>query len=134
VDLISSFPNGAENMSDPFILNNRYVIFSHKTDSLGFELWAIDCPGAITQAKMINEVGDFKIFPNPADGIFNVDCGNNIEQKNIRIFDFQGHLIKQFMTDQYKFAIDLMEFDNGFYLFELTSKSFRLNKKIIVAK
>lgn len=95
-----------------------------------YTLTVIDDNGCIkTETIIVNSfVGsqnfidqNFKIYPNPSSGIFNIDCGQN--QKNnfkIYVFDLTGRLIlQQESKNIYKSKIDISEKLPGTYFVKL---------------
>ncbi len=90
--------------------------------------------------QMINNVGintvDFKnisIYPNPTNGLFTLDLGNNNKAVNYTITSIDGRIVEQKVniTDN-KIMIDLSNENKGVYLLKLyntkSSSVFRITK------
>jgi hypothetical protein len=88
--------------------------------SLGAFLNALDqapssqiIPQTTCSVAQINEAvpNDFKIFPNPTDGIVSVDYLKNFPQI-IQVFDVYGAIVLENFSDG---TIDLSALNKGFY-------------------
>jgi len=66
------------------------------------------------------------IYPNPTNGLVNVEIQNHTIE-NIRLYDFQGRLIKEISESQF----DLSNYSNGTYFIRVqTDKGFYSYKLI----
>ncbi|MDX9906116.1 MAG: LamG-like jellyroll fold domain-containing protein [Bacteroidales bacterium] len=72
-----------------------------------------------------------KIYPNPTDGIVNVDVNDNSGEYLLNIFNMQGMLIRSEWIGSGQMVYDLTEYPSGLYLFECKSSGFSVIKKII---
>lgn len=68
---------------------------------------------------------DMNIYPNPTNGILNIDFDYNI----VEIYDLSGKLLKQFDKKQ---VIDLSDLNNYIYLMRISGDSFVLTEKVIL--
>lgn len=68
---------------------------------------------------------DMNIYPNPTNGILNIDFDYNI----VEIYDLSGKLLKQFDNKQ---VIDLSDLNNYIYLMRISGDSFVLTEKVIL--
>ena len=85
-----------------------------KTDSLGEILNAIILPSK----------SELKVYPNPSDGIFQLEYQSPVLR--IEIFNLQGILLKKSESEQ----VDISEYENGIYVF----KAHLGNQKVVFGK
>ena len=64
---------------------------------------------------------NFKIYPNPSQGIISID--SDYEFNTIRIFNIQGKELMHLDGIQNGSNIDLTKFENGSYIIQLQTKS-----------
>ncbi len=79
----------------------------------------------------------FNIFPNPSDGLFNLELFTNAGKYNISIYNTTGSLMKQIQLKSNApgiYPIDLSELNNGFYVINVASGEFNMFKKIMIEK
>ncbi len=76
---------------------------------------------------------DFKVFPNPAHDVLNIDLDNsNNEEVNVILTDINGKRIDKIQYSGSKINIDLSSAPNGIlYLQLITSKGVTYNKMIV---
>jgi len=84
------------------------------------------------------EFGFFKIYPNPSEGVFNINLqSNNTEKATIQLFDMRGRLITQNVFDssesQINTSVDYSSVSEGIYLLKI-SKGNEMGTKQIVIK
>ncbi|KAF0233165.1 MAG: peptidase m36 (fungalysin), partial [Prolixibacteraceae bacterium] len=72
---------------------------------------------------------DFNIYPNPSDGIFNIDGLNGSKQNVIEIYTIDGKLIKQKKSNSVKEMIDISNQISGTYLLLINKKVFKIIKQ-----
>ena len=80
-----------------------------------------------------NNLG-FKIYPNPANNIFNViitDEVNSLES-NLKILDVSGKILFNLSTKNKQTQIDISKIENGIYFLEVINETDTFVKKIIV--
>jgi len=76
---------------------------------------------------------DFKIFPNPTNGIVTISGLNKTSFLNIQLLDMTGRVIfenKNYNTEN-RFDIDLSDYSSGSYFLKIETDSNQLIKKII---
>ena len=71
---------------------------------------------------------NIKIFPNPTTGLVTI---NNSENSVLKIFNVLGDLIDQVNLTNNVDYIDLSEFSDGIYYFEIYKDKLIFTKKII---
>lgn len=76
------------------------------------------------------ELGQLKIFPNPAKNKIYIENPEGFKTESISIIDISGQKIKEFeMNENY---IDISEISPGIYLFKLVHENGEVIKKIII--
>jgi bacillopeptidase F len=82
----------------------------------------------------INEtnIQDISIYPNPTNGLFNIDLGNSSQGiYSIIITDMLGKVVHNNQTNKSKTVIDLSHLNNGIYLINIQNKDSKITKKLI---
>lgn len=82
----------------------------------------------------INELEQttIKIFPNPTQDILNLEYDKTIKIEQLKIFDFQGQLVKSLQVENGFSQISISDFPKGVYYLEIeTIKSEFMFKKFI---
>jgi hypothetical protein len=75
----------------------------------------------------------FSVFPNPTNGIFNIDLTIAVEKEiTLSVYDLCGRLVyKTHKTGSKSFEIDIMDKANGSYILKLEAGSKQTKKRII---
>lgn len=79
----------------------------------------------------------FNIFPNPSDGLFNIELMTNAGDYSISIYNTTGSLVKELKLKTASpgtYPINLSELKQGFYLINVSSGEFNIFKKIMIEK
>ena len=79
---------------------------------------------------------NLKIYPNPTNGIVNIDLGNpNLDSKSIvKLFDIQGRIISTKEMINTIDNINISNLSDGVYLISIENGSSKTTKKIILTK
>lgn len=72
------------------------------------------------------------LFPNPSNGIINIE--NNTEIEKISVFNLQGKLILETAVGKEKAEIDMSSFANGVYMMNIQSGNYTVTKKVVLAR
>ena len=83
----------------------------------------------VTEIKEISNFSDFKVFPNPTNGEFQIKSDEEIE--NITITDLNGNIILNLNN---KSDIDISEQPNGIYILKIKTKNQKYSEKIVKTK
>jgi hypothetical protein len=75
------------------------------------------------------ENNQFKVFPNPSNGIFNLEFENSAKASNLLIVNLGGQKVVNKPIVNHKESIDLSQFNDGIYMLYLT-----INKKLVKTK
>jgi len=69
------------------------------------------------------KVLDHKVYPNPSNGLFNIEVSlEQNETTNIIVYDLNGRIIREFSTNNSRFKIDITDQANGIYFYYLYNK------------
>ena len=74
----------------------------------------------------LQEVDEFKIYPNPVNDVLNVS--SNVPVKSLKLFNITGQLVK---TNENLNSLDMSEVSRGIYLLEISSDTTVQTKKIV---
>jgi hypothetical protein len=85
----------------------------------------------------INEMkaNEVYLYPNPANNQVNVVLQNNIaSESNLRVFNIAGKLLNEttLAANTLQTTLDVSNFSNGIYVVEITNKTDKINKKLII--
>ncbi|GGD14552.1 S8 family serine peptidase [Flavobacterium orientale] len=83
-------------------------------------------------ANSIDEASNFAIYPNPSNGVFNVDYAFSSDSKLIEVFDVQGRIVKQFIPLDAISVIDLSSHSSGLYFVKCTDGQNSITKKVVI--
>lgn len=101
-------------------------------DKLGFEYTIV------TGKQEKNELGSFKLYPNPANDRVTVWVPNSIQNETfeMKVFDMSGKLIQQEPIDCFagSCVIDCSAFQDGLYLIQLINGKEYLQSKLLIQK
>jgi hypothetical protein len=74
----------------------------------------------------------FKIYPNPSNGIFNIESTISAET-TVEVFDIAGRIVYQNNYNNNLIELDLTAYSNGLYLVKINSEkqsaSFKISKQ-----
>ena len=84
-----------------------------------------DCPNRSGEEEDINalfeEENDAKIYPNPTEGMLSVEFNSFIENAEIRIYTMDGRLIKNQVLDNNITDVNIYDFEQGLYMYQIIS-------------
>ena len=71
----------------------------------------------------INSISEINLYPNPTNGIINIDLGNNnLNNATIQIIDLLGKVIQTEHTTSKKTTINLSKYSKGIYLVKFSNQ------------
>lgn len=79
----------------------------------------------------------FNIFPNPSEGIFNIELMTNAGDYTISIYNTTGSLVKELNLKTVSpgtYPLNLSDLNRGFYLINVSSDNFNSFRKIMIEK
>jgi hypothetical protein len=77
----------------------------------------------------LTSLNGIKIYPNPSNGVFNIDGLNANQQNVIEIYTIDGKLIKQKKSNSVTEMIDISNQISGIYLLLIDNKAFKIIKQ-----
>jgi hypothetical protein len=72
------------------------------------------------------------IYPNPTDGMVNVEITDLSGKIKVNIYNIQGSLVRQLETEEIRFVIELSDCPPGLYLVEVLHPDLLFSKKVIL--
>ena len=86
----------------------------------------------VSAADEVNTL-DFKVYPNPASSIINIQLDETVDSKqfDVQLFDLQGRMV---LEDQNKTEIDISDLSKGSYILKVITDASIGIKKILVMK
>lgn len=81
--------------------------------------------------KELTNDDDTKVYPNPSNGIFNIDFTSKMEVSKIEVYDEKGSLILSKAKEEVGNTIDLTKQPKGMYIVKIYTKNETIVKKII---
>ena len=77
-----------------------------------------ECPAPLGINNFNTKQSTIHFYPNPANGIINIDCKAVDSKSLLRVFDCVGHLVfSEIIAPQQQVIIDVSKFKKGVYFF-----------------
>jgi len=97
--------------------------------------WAVGC-GAVGIDELAT--GAFSVFPNPTEGLLQIELGNKVEGKvQLRITDMSGRIVMEQqlrMNGGTRNAVDMTKLQSGQYLVQLTTPDWVKTERVQVVR
>jgi hypothetical protein len=74
---------------------------------------------------------ELKIYPNPSNGIFNLQLGTITEKFHLEVFDMTGRKVTSTEINN-NYSLDLSEYSKGIYMIKVITNNKSITKKIIL--
>ncbi|MEO9532845.1 MAG: T9SS type A sorting domain-containing protein [Crocinitomicaceae bacterium] len=88
-----------------------------------------------SQLGMLENGFSFTIYPNPSNGLFNVQLLNSEDKVDVSVVDVTGRIVLIAQTEgQSLFTVDLTDKAEGTYFLRISSGDFETTKKIVHRK
>ena len=120
------------------VLASGFLDPSMNSDGPAFGLWvALPTGGALvelpTTTLSVNNFGlnDFKLYPNPAKNILNVDLIDATETR-ANLYDFSGRLVSKTTLLNTNNTLDVSQLASGVYILELSNEKGKATAKISI--
>jgi photosystem II stability/assembly factor-like uncharacterized protein len=118
-----------------FIQDNNIIVATH-----GRGIWSLDL-NMVDIKNNIADAGDFtpKIYPNPCNGIFNIEIENDYTgELRFRLFDVNGRQVGAFNSNKpahhYKSSFNAASLKTGTYVLHTTMGNNTSTRKVIIRK
>ena len=73
-----------------------------------------------------------KVYPNPANTSVRIEAGNNIE--SVMVYNMMGALVKTISADSRTLNVDLSDYENGIYYFNIRQSDGKVsNQRVVVS-
>lgn len=83
-------------------------------------------------ASTVDMKSDFLVFPNPTDGMVQIDLGSSTSKGHFQVFDHSGRCVQEDMIGAGQKVLDLTGLKSGQYLLILFQGRQRLVQQLIV--
>jgi hypothetical protein len=119
IEKLTNVGNGLP--QEPFLpdhetaINKLYVAAGSSSPFRGEELWQIEDASPLSN-EITNTYSTFLIYPNPTQGVINVQLQNSVEF-TVEIFDLIGKKVGQFSNQN---QLDISNYNAGMYLIKIT--------------
>lgn len=77
-----------------------------------------------------NKLNDINVYPNPSNGIINIQSINN-DEYNVEVYNVIGNLLFQ-SNEQGNSMIDLSSFGDGVYIINLSNENHSISKRVVI--
>lgn len=131
----TSFNNGfpANTAVQAFTTSGTYIFAGIRLSPYG--VWRRPLSEVITGIVENRDYNSFKLHPNPADNIINLNIDNtNKVDLTLNIYNVMGTLIKTEILEQNQQQINTSELSNGIYVIEIKSKEWTKKQKLIIQR
>lgn len=141
IDIIGTFNGGSANFSiNETLRRNSNVAVPKATfnKSSDWTVYATDtCNGIgnkqVSSTKDTNSIiseFDFKLYPNPSNGIFSIEM-ENVKKYSIEVYSTLGKVV-YFKNDNSESTLNINHLQTGIYLIKITTDSNTKTKRIII--
>lgn len=139
IDIIGTFNGGTADFSIDQTLRRKTTVTIPKTTfnkTADWNVYSVDtCSGlgnkTSQNTELTNNEIDFKIYPNPSNGNFNIGFDNSNEMYSVEIFSSVGQKVFEKLNTMGS-SISVSHFQKGIYLVKLTKNSKTVIKKIVI--
>ncbi len=92
---------------------------------------------AVSVVTAIDEAlffGSFNVYPNPSNGIFNIELSAEKQEKGLlKIFNTAGKVVfRNTIDSNFNDKFDFTNFEKGLYIIDIETKSYRQIKKLLI--
>nr|WP_300564813.1 GEVED domain-containing protein [Flavobacterium sp.] len=138
IDVIGTFDGGSANFSADETMRRKTAATVPATTfnkTADWDIYAMDtCSGIGNKSQSTEVTGndvDFKVYPNPSNGNFNIRINNSNETYSIEIFSAVGQKVFE-KENTNNTTISVSHLQKGIYLVKLTKNSKSITQKIVI--
>jgi hypothetical protein len=111
---------------------------NHRPWLMNMMIWLAEptnCKSGTTGINAIGENKDITIFPNPSNGILNINLENLEGNKEVKLYDLSGRLMMEQHTEANLVQLNILQIDNGSYLVKVKDgNGVFANKQVLLFK
>ena len=86
---------------------------------------------AFEQNEVLKNTNEFEVYPNPSNGIFNIDFKNSNENNSIEIYSIYGDKVLETSASESK-SITVSNLKKGIYLIKVNQNNQTITKKLVI--
>ena len=109
------------------------VIYTVTAENGDVQAWKVQVSVATTTNIYSNTNNNFKLYPNPSNGVLNIDLPNN-KGFNLYIINLQGKIVLDKEINEVHNTVNLDYLDNGLYFVKIFNGQKVYTKKISIVK
>ena len=116
----------------PYKAESFVLLKFHNTSGYGTRVWIdnVNLQGTVDVSE--NEKGQFKIYPNPSKGIFNVMISEKENVSHYNVYTLEGQIVKQGVLQKNNPTIDLSSQARGVYFLNIVTENKSITHRLIV--
>jgi hypothetical protein len=126
-----TFSGAFSKTTDPTVIINGTTLTACNINNTGQDLFItqVDVSQFTLKTNKYDLSNNFKIYPNPSIGNFNIEVAENLLSSKATIYNLLGQKIKEFSL---KSTITNQSLTKGIYLLEIEKEGSKTTKKLIV--
>jgi parallel beta-helix repeat protein len=128
----NTFQSNNNGINYSYAQNTKYCVTMTARNASGCECSKVKCITLTTDIADVESM-KVKIYPNPSNGVFNLEYGNDTKLNQVNVYDGFGKLIMSLNEEDLK-SIDLTSYNSGVYYLEITTDQETISKKITLIK
>jgi len=110
-----------------------HLAYKFTSTTAGSATWEVDnilLTGTLSSSIIETENVDFKVYPNPGHGIYQIENSNS-QNFEITVFNILGKQILETIETNTSYTLDIQDFDNGVYFLQIMSNNQKKTVSII---
>jgi hypothetical protein len=128
----NSFQSASNGMTYMYTQNIKYCVTMSAKNEAGCECTKVKCITLTTDIDNLESMR-VKVYPNPSNGLFNLEYDNDTKVNQVNVYDGFGKLIMSLSEEDLK-TIDLTNYNSGVYFLEIITDNETVNTKITLVK
>jgi type IX secretion system substrate protein len=84
--------------------------------------------------EQITNSTDIALYPNPTNGIVNIELGMPNENSTLTMTDMLGNTVKQIKVQNLQFTMDVSDLAEGIYNIQIQNSQFTSNKRLVIVR
>jgi hypothetical protein len=91
------------------------------------------CLAPVSTNELEIQAANIKVYPNPTDGLLNIDLNTLTEDVSIDVFNIVGQQVQSVQNARNLATLDLSNVSNGVYFVRISNDAAVISKKVIVS-